>query len=200
MSDAVMWSIGQIAERDGVSKPAVSKAVRAMLDAKPDTPHELDGRGRVRLVSLADYDHYRGRHVNPAKAKAEIRREVAGVAAPSLDLVEPLDSFDEARRQNEWIKVRRQRLEHAETVKQLVRRDREVEALTQAGREVQALLGRLPNRADDVALAVSKEGVHGVRVLLREIAFQLGTAIADRFAEIAGASPELDEEYEENVL
>lgn len=192
-----MWSIGQIADRDGVSKPAVSKAVRAMLEARPETPHELDGRGRVRLISVADYDHYRGRHVNPAKAKAELRRETGGSApAPLLD---SSDSFDEARRQGEWLKVRRQRLEHDEEIGLLVRKDRLTEALSRVGREVQAIVNRLPNRSDDLALAVSKEGVHGARVALRTIAFDIGTAIADKLAELCDGAELTDEVLEEEA-
>jgi DNA-binding MarR family transcriptional regulator len=79
----IMWSIGQIAERDGVSKAAISKAVKKLIEQRPETPKELDGQGRVLLVSVAHYDEFRQRFVNPAKATAPIRAagEMGNVAA-----------------------------------------------------------------------------------------------------------------------
>lgn len=186
----IMWSVAQIAERDGVSKQAVSKAVKKLVDDKPETPVERDGQGRVMRLSLAHYDHHRQRFVNPAKATAPIRSASSPSSPPSP--INPSDSFDEARRQAEWLKVGRERIRHQEEVGQLVRKDMLEDAVRTVGFEVQAAIKRLPNRADDVALAVSKEGVHGVRVLLREIAFELGNEIADRLAAIADGAPATD--------
>ena len=50
---AVMWSIAQIAARDGVSKPAVSKAVKKLIEDRPETPVQRGGHGQVLGVSLA---------------------------------------------------------------------------------------------------------------------------------------------------
>jgi hypothetical protein len=66
-----------------------------------------------------------------------------------------------------------------------------------AGGEVQAIIKRLPNKADALALAVSKEGVHGVRSLLRQIAFEMSNEIADKLEQIAQTSPESDPLIEE---
>lgn len=184
----VMQSISQIADRDGVSKAAVSKAVRKMLEDRPDTPVERGAQGQVMLVSLAHYDHYRQRFVNPAKATAPIRT----VSAVKNGPVDNSESFEEARRQAEWLKVGRERIRHQEDCGQLVRRDRLEEAHRVVGREIQNVVRRLQNRADEVALAVSKEGVHGARLALRTIAFDLGNEIADKLAGIAQVAPEAD--------
>lgn len=185
----VMRTVSQIAERDGVSKAAVSKAVRKMLDDRPDTPVERGAQGQVMLVSLAHYDHYRQRFVNPAKASAPIRAVSSAAGAP----VDPSESFEEARRQAEWLKVGRERIRHQEDCGQLVRRDRLEEAHRLVGREILNVVRRLQNRADEVALAVSKEGVHGARIALRTIAFDLGNEIADKLSAIAQAAPETDQ-------
>lgn len=184
----VMRTVSQIAERDGVSKAAVSKAVRKMLDDRPDTPVERGAQGQVMLVSLAHYDHYRQRFVNPAKASAPIR----AVSSASGTSVDASESFEEARRQSEWLKVGRERIRHQEDCGQLVRRDRLEEAHRLVGREIQSVIRRLQNRADEIALAVSKEGVHGARIALRTVSFDLGNEIADKLAAIAQVAPESD--------
>jgi len=185
-----MWSLGQIADRDGVSKPAISKQIKKLIEAKPETPAELDGLGRVLRISLAHYDEYRQRFVNPAKATAPIRSiETASSSAPAIP---PGDTFDEARRQSEWLKVGRERIRHQEEIGQLIRKDRLSDAVKVAGTEIKTVVNRLQNKADDLALAVSREGVHGVRVLLRKIAFDLGNEIADKLGVIAEAAPEFD--------
>lgn len=185
----VMWSISQIAARDGVSKPAVSKTVKKLIEDRPETPVERGAQGQVMKISLAHYDHYRQRFVNPAKASAPIRPVVPVASVPPIN---PIDSFDEARRQSEWLKVGREKIRHQEECGQLVRRDRLEDGHKAIGAALLSIIRRLPNRADDVALAVSKEGVHGVRVLLRQIAFEIGNQMADKLAELAEAAPEHD--------
>lgn len=184
-----MWSISQIAARDGVSKPAVSKTVKKLMEDRPETPVERGAQGQVMKISLAHYDHYRQRFVNPAKASAPIRPVVPVASVPAIN---PSDSFDEARRQSEWLKVGREKIRHQEECGQLVRRDRLEDGHKAIGTELLSIIRRLPNRADDVALAVSKEGVHGVRVLLRQIAFEIGNQMADKLAELAETAPEHD--------
>ncbi|MCM2399815.1 hypothetical protein NBH20_01490 [Rhizobium sp. S153] len=194
MSD-VMWSIAQIAVRDAVSKAAVSKTVKKLLDARPETPVERGGQGQVLRISLAHYDEFRQRFVNPAKATAPIRAgdddQVSGRSTGGRPLRDE-DSFDEARRQSEWLKVGREKIRHQEECGQLIRRDRTEDAIKEIGAKLLAIIRRLPNQADAVALAVSKEGVHGVRVLLRQIAFEIGNQMADELEAIAAAAPESD--------
>ncbi|WGD31220.1 hypothetical protein AncyloWKF20_05195 [Ancylobacter sp. WKF20] len=181
----VMWSVSQIAERDGISKQAVSKVVQSLI-AGHDIPVERDSRGRVARVSLAHYDHHRGQFANPAKVAAA-RPSTHGPLADTRG-----DSFDEARRQNEWLKVEREKLAQAQERKQLVRADLLTEALERVGREIQSLVARLPNKADDLALAGAKEGVHGVRIALRAAANEINTAIADALSNIAKVAPAAD--------
>lgn len=197
MADVMlMWSVSQIAERDRVSKQAVSKTVQKMVEARPDTPIERGGQGQVLRVSLAHYDEYRQRHVNPAKATAPLRAPDGSTDGRGSDETGKLprdeESFDEARRQAEWLKVGREKIRHQEDAGQLIRKDKQEQAAAVIGGQIQAIVRRLPNKADELALAVSKEGVHGARVLLRQIAFDIGNQIADKIEEIAEASPEFD--------
>ena len=188
----IMWSAVEIAGRDGVSKQAVSKQIKSLLEAKLETPVERDGRGRVIRVSLAHYDEFRQRYVNPLKASAPLRSIDAEPTPATAPLVAPGDSLEEARRQSEWLKVGREKIRHQEELGQLVRKDRLVDVVSIVGAEIKLVVARLQNKADDLAHAVSREGASGARVLLRKIAFDLGNEIADKLAAIAEASPDAD--------
>ena len=195
-SDAprIMWSVSQIAERDGISKQAVSKIVKSLVE-KEGLPVERDGRGRVSLLSLAHYDHYRSQFTNPAKTNAS-RNEPSSSSNPTGRS----DSFDEARRQNEWLKVEREKLRRQEELKKLIRVDLLADALAVSGKEIQNIVARLSNKADEIALAVSKEGAHGVRLALRQIAFELNTEIADKLSEIVANAPVSDPMIEDEEI
>jgi hypothetical protein len=193
-----MWTIKQIAERDKVSKQAVSKTVGKMRADKGDDGIELDALGRVAKVSVAHYDEYRQRYVNPAKAAAPIRNgDETPVTADAAVAKRQEDSFDEARRQGEWIKVQREALRLQEQRGQLIRADRQREAAKMVGAEIQVIINRLPNKADDLASAFSRDGVHGLRLKLRDVATEMLTLIADKLNEIALAAPDEDDLIEE---
>jgi hypothetical protein len=183
-----MYSPGEIAARDGVSKQAVSKTLSKLLRDHDDIPVERDARNRVIKVSLAHYDHHRGFFGNAAQAQAPRGADDDGPEQPRQR-----ESRDEALRQQAWLNLQREKLRHAEEQGSLVRADKLADALAQAGRTIQSEVNRLQNRADDIALAVSKEGTSGARMELRKIAQEINTRIADTLAVIAEASPETDE-------
>lgn len=184
MNAHVMVTPAEVAARDGVTKQAVTKAVRDMA-AKGTLEVERDSRGRIVRFAQAQYDHHRGQYRDPVKAPAK----------PVLP--DNSESLDEARRRAEWLKVDREMLRRDEALGKLVRADMLGLALEQAGRKIQAIVARLQNRADDLALAVSKEGAHGLRVKLREASFDLNSQIAKELAEIGAAAPEKDPRIEE---
>lgn len=184
----VMVSIGQIAEQEGISKQAVSKVVAKLVEQ--GMPVNRDGRGRIATLPLAWWNDHRGSYVNPARQPAKVE-PIASAA------VRASDSFDEARRQNEWLKVDAARIERQKEMGRLVRADRLADAVDAVGKEIQATVMRLANRADDVAVAVSKEGAHGARMALRDIAVAICADIARKMADIAAASPAKDDMIEE---
>lgn len=176
-----MWSAEQIATRDGVTKQAVSKTVQAILAAMKNVPVERDGRGRVLRISLAHYDHHRERFMNPAK-----------MATPPAEKTSQGDSFEEAKRQSEWMKVGREKIRLEEDVSSLIRADKTNEAVHSAKHEIGLIIDRLPIRAEQLAAIVAKEGVHGVRVALRTIAHDICNEIADRLEALSADAPEFD--------
>lgn len=200
MVETVMMTLSEIAERDGVSRQAISKTVRELI-AKHDIPVERDGRGRVAKVSVAHIDHYRDKYQNPAKVMASRPAAAGGKQgrdkAPANEPVE--DSFEEARRRNEWLRYSRQKLEHDEACGRLISVDLVEAALESLGREMQALVARLPNHADDLSVPFAKEGVHGLRTALRDVAFQINLSVAEKFKEIAATAPAHDVVEEEEA-
>lgn len=191
--EIVMATPADVAARDRVTKQAVTKLVRRLVDDH-DLPVERDGRDRVIRFSLAHYDHYRGEFSSSEKIAAARRDSPPHASANSST------SRDEALRQEAWLKVGREKLRRQEQVSQLVRADRMREALIVCGREIQSSIARLQNKADDMALAVSREGSHGLRVLLRTVAFDLNTEIADKLRAIVEHAAEHDEVLEDEDL
>lgn len=188
-----MAAPGEVAARDGVTKQAVTKLVRRFVE-EHGMPVERDGRGRIVRFSLAHYDHFRGEFASSEKVAAG-RKE-----PPSSPPANSSTSRDEALRQEAWLKVTREKLRRQEEIGQLIRADRTREALIVCGREIQSSIARLQNRADDMALAVSREGAHGLRVLLRQIAFELNSEIADRLGKIVDDAAEHDDLLEDEEL
>lgn len=193
MDETVMVAPGEVASRDGVTKQAVTKLVRRFVE-EHDLPVERDGRGRIVRFSLAHYDHFRGEFASSEKVAAARKERAPAPPANSST------SRDEALRQEAWLKVTREKLRRQEEIGQLIRADRTREALIVCGREIQSSIARLQNRADDMALAVSREGAHGLRVLLRQIAFELNSEIADRLGKIVEAAAQHDELLEDEEL
>ncbi|HEV2504411.1 MAG TPA: hypothetical protein VGV39_15135 [Mesorhizobium sp.] len=193
MGENIMATPAEVAGRDGVTKQAVTKLVRRFVE-EHDLPVERDGRDRITKFSLAHYDHYRGEFASSEKIAAA--RKEPTVSTP----VNSSTSRDEALRQEAWLKVAREKIRRQEQAGQLIRADRTRDALIVCGREIQATIARLQNKADDMALAVSREGTHGLRVLLREISFGLNNEIADMLATIVTTAAETDEALEDEEL
>lgn len=191
--ETVMATPAEVAARDGVTKQAVTKLVRRLVEDH-DLPVERDGRERIVRFSLAHYDHYRGEFASSEKVAA------ARKDAPAVQPANSSTSRDEALRQEAWLKVGREKIRRQEQIGQLVRADRMRDALTVCGREIQSSIARLQNKADDMALAVSREGSHGLRVLLRQIAFDLNTEIADSLGAIIEKAAEHDDALEDEDL
>lgn len=187
----VMTTSADVAERDGISKQAVTKMVRALVKDH-DLPVERDGRGRIARFSLAHFDHHRAQFASSEKTAAArpTRKQEFGIGAdPS--------SRDEALRQEAWLKVTRAKLQQQEELGSLIRADILADGIQRCAREIQNAVSRLPNHADDLALEVSKEGAHGLRVALRKIAFELNSRIADQLERVATTAPENDPLIEE---
>lgn len=183
----LMWTVTQIAERDGVSKQAISKRVAKLAEGQGLTV-ERNAQGHITALNVAEYDHLRGRYADPSKAQAPARLQ------RQSGQVSPNDSYDEALRQKTWHEAERRRLELAEMKGDLVRKDMIEASLDQVGERIVQVIDRLPRIADEIAAAVAKDGTHGARVLLKLQASRLRDEIAKALASLAQEAPEQDED------
>lgn len=187
---AVMWSIGEIAERDGVSKPAVSRKV-AQLVERNGLSVERDERGRVAKVNVAEYDHLRGRFDDPSKAQ----RPQAPIQAPSITPAG--ESYDEALRQKTWTEAERARLRLEEEKGDLIRRGDHAAACSRFGEVLIRIVKSLVNCADDHAVVVARDGANGLRKAYKELTDRQLNEMADALVQLAALSSAPEREIEE---
>ncbi|WP_316173563.1 MULTISPECIES: winged helix-turn-helix domain-containing protein [unclassified Bradyrhizobium] len=172
---APFMTVSEIAERDGVSKQAVSKRVRAMVEMH-GLEVELDGQGRVARINVAQYDHLRDRHGDPSKDQ---RPETPEPAAPAAD------SYEEALRLKTHYEAVRRGLELDEHIGKLVRVDELVKVGDEIGAKVAQVIGSLDNEAEAFAMALDRDGAHGLRVLLKQTRYRMLTEVADALSALA---------------
>ena len=95
---AVLLSIRQLADRDGVSVPTISAKVKRLVE-KHGLAVERDHLGRVSAVNAAEFDHWLGRYSDPSKAQAQ--------APERRSIVADGETYDEALRLKTWHEAER---------------------------------------------------------------------------------------------
>lgn len=174
---AVMWSIAQIAERDGVSKPTVSVRVKKFAE-RHNLTVERDGQGRVASVNVAEYDALRGRFDNPSKAQQQAR-----AASPSDP--RQSESYDEALRQKTWLEAEKRRIDLAQVKGQLIETAAVAEGYDTAAGLIADILSRIDDRADDLAAVVARDGARGLQTALKKLGAELLGDVSRALAEEA---------------
>lgn len=171
----LMLSIAALAERDGVKKSGVSRRVKQL---RANGLHvELDGLGRVALVNSVQYDEMRKRYDDPSKAQAP--------KAPAPQLEGANETYDEARRVLTWTEAERAKLKLEAEQKLYVKVEELEAAVDSIGEAIVEIVDRLPMSADDLAAAVARDGVAGLRTALKKMAHEWRTEIADAMAMLA---------------
>lgn len=182
-----MWTVSEVAARDGVSKQAVSKKVKALAD-KHGLSVERNGQGHVVRLNVAEYDHLRSRFGDPSKDQRPLFDGAAGTlptGAKAAEPEKPNESYDEALRQKTWHEAEKRRLELAELKGDLVRVAAVVDAVVRCNEEITRIVDRLPSATDDLAAAVARDGAHGLRVELRKLATRIRDEIGDAMEAVA---------------
>lgn len=174
--DAVMWTAQAIADRDKISKQAVTKQVRRLAD-EHGLLVERDGRGRITKLNVVQYDSLRQRFGDASKTQAP--KPPAEARKPAAD------SRDEAMRRTAWIEAERARLSLDELTGKLVRVADIIAAVAACGEAIAEIIERLPNAADDLAAAVARDGSHGLRLALAGEAHRLRGEIASKLRAVA---------------
>lgn len=185
------WSLRQIADRDGVTVKAISKAVARLVE-KHDLPVSRDTRGRVSAVDLAAYDHLRGKADNASRVQA------AATVAGRESRGEGGSDYNAALTEKTRYEATKRRLEVEELKGELVRTTRVADAATQVAAELTRVIDQLPSAADQLAAALARDGTRGLQIALKAIAVEWRNRLADQMAQLAAGAPveDTDEQAE----
>lgn len=195
VASEVMWSVTRIAERDGVSRQAISKQVARMVEH-----HKLDvsrdSRGRVCAVNIVHFDDLRRRFGDAGKARASEPERSASPIEPD----QPPGSdatLDGARRIKLVHETELLRLRLAEDAGDLLRKDMIEAGLDRLAEEIGRIVD-LPQHADVIA-AASGKGLHELRIVLKRLTVEMRSAISGHAAAMAAAAPQRDETRQEGA-
>lgn len=192
----VMWSVSRVADRDGISKQAVSKRVRDLAE-RHALQVERNGMGAITALNVVQYDLLRSRYGDPSKAQAPPRPEEGEEGdepAPARTPAAPSrNSYEEATRQKAWFDVEKRRLEAAELRGLLIRRDLYEAAVGTCSDEMVRVIDLLPQEADALAVELGLDDVHLVRIALKGLARRLRVKLSKAFETLQAGAPALDE-------
>lgn len=175
-ADAVMMSVAELAERDGVSRPAISQKVKRLVE-QHGLSVERDDRGRVSRVNVAHYDLLRERVGDPSKDQRPQRDDQQSPTDP--------DSYDEARRKKTHYEAERERLLFEAQVGELIKVADLEPAIDACAEKIAAVIRGLQGETDALASAVARDGVHGLRVALKALETKMLAEIATALEGIA---------------
>ncbi|MDF2621415.1 MAG: putative phage terminase large subunit [Xanthobacteraceae bacterium] len=176
VNDGLWLSLTDLAQARGVSKPAISQNLRKWKDRGVTIPTRMEGR--TLLINVAAYDAARGEVGNPAYGQ-EPERDEPGTK-PGTD---PVFSREQAREKAYSADMKK--LQLARELRTTVAIDRLEDEITRVLEPIVKAIDRLPGMAEDVAAAISQNGVQGVRVALKTAATDLRNQVADGLAALA---------------
>lgn len=188
VASEVMWTVSRIAERDGVTRQAISKQVARLIEH-----HSLDvsrdSRGRVSAVNIVHFDDLRRRFGDSGK----VRSQSDDRPVPQSEPDQPAGSdatLDGARRIKLVYETEVLRLRLAEDAGSLLRKDLIEDGLDRLAEEIGRIVD-LPQHADVIAAAAGKS-LHELRIVLKRLTLEMRTAISAHAAALAAAAPQRD--------
>ncbi len=188
-----LWmSVSEIAASKNLARQSVSERV-ARLEAQ-GLVSTRPGKGRQKLVNLAEYDRAVGETTDGIRSI-----NGCGSSPPSVPLSQPSGddpvlAREQARRVSYQADIAK--LDLDERLKRLLPADEMAAAIGEAAEIIVRCIEQLPTRADEVAAAVGKEGAIGARTILKTIANDLRRAVdvnLRRWAEENIAPPPIPE-------
>lgn len=181
--DKAILTIGAIAERDQITRQAVAKMVKTLVE-RHNLPVEHDRRGRVSGVDIATYDRLRGQHGQSSQVRH---------TSPLTVSTETDDAtVDGARRLKTIEETRLLRMKVAAEAGNTIRRDKHEEAMARLGEEIARCVDLIPF-IDRLAAAHSQGDMHGLRIEAKKVTTEIRARISDACAGAALAAPERDE-------
>lgn len=166
----------EIASHKGVSRQAISKRAKRLI---ADGLIDVDSAGRI---SLAQWDKAVGQTTDPSRFLAlEMAHSDAREAKESTDSSqESLDpSYNRAKARAAHYDAERKEIELRQLKGRLVDIDDLTNAMQDCAGKLVRVIDRLPSRADDLAAAYAREGVQGLRHVLKLVAEEWRELLAD---------------------
>lgn len=162
----------EYARHRGVSRQAISKLVAG---GKITVRQE---RGK-KLIDAAAADRALGEVRERIDVRDDDRPAARGFAEPSTG------GLTKAKTATEVYKARIAQLDFEERVGRLVGVEQVTRSVASCGELIVRVIDRLPNEADDLAAALAREGVPGLRKALKDLAARMRNEIAGGLEEIA---------------
>jgi hypothetical protein len=180
-----VWiSIAELGRRRGISRASAKERVDR-LESQGLVTTRRDGKAR--LVELAAFDRATGYAGDPAK---ELGAETA-----RQDREPTSSAYRDAQTDRARYEAQLKALDLAERQGKLLPIDgpHGIEAAASAiGVSLARELDGLPRRADDIAAAVSREGVAGARRILKEIGTNIRNRVTDALMALAAEGEEAE--------
>lgn len=197
-SEELRVSVTELAEIKGVSKQAISKRLDRLIG---DGLIEVKKRGREKTVSLAEWDTVTNEVTDPAKlAGRDTTRAIEdeatggnGAAAPEKD-----PTYTQAITRKARLDADLKEIEVEKQKGTLLAIDDVRASMERCAELIVRDIDQLPSFADDLAAAVAKGGVGGLREALKVKARQLRETLA-RSMSLAATTDEEPEEIEEST-
>ena len=190
---SVYMTAAQIADRDGISRQAVSKQV-ARLVMRHQLEVKRDGSGRIVAINSAHFDRLLNRFGDTAQMRRKPQAQpVADIesAAGGAPREAKADTLDQARIRKLAYDTELQRLALDEMRGRLVRRDLLDVALQRLSDELARAVD-FTQHADPLAAALARGGMHALRIECKRITTVTRTQLADQCARLAIAAPMTD--------
>lgn len=186
-----LWlPIAEVARMKGVERTTVWEKVKRLAeDGRLET---RKGKGKRKLINLAQYDRLVGETTDPAHQQAADMRQQKD------DLNDDLDGDDDAR-ENTYSAAARRKMQYEADLRHLDLLERRklivpVAAVTAVVQEAaDAMVGvieRLLLRAEELTAAAQNNGIAGVRAALKKIIFNLRSELTGEFRKIEQAGLE----------
>lgn len=170
-----LWlSVTDLAKAKGVSKPAISKAVKRWNASGVAVSTRKEGREL--LVNVAEYDRARGQFGDLGREQGESTKR----GIPLADAA-PTYTHEQARKMAYEADLARLKLN--ERLNELVPVKSLEEATTEFGETLVRTLDRVPSRAEE-ATAASKDGVAGMRAFLKTLVRDIRLSLADELSKV----------------
>jgi hypothetical protein len=174
-----LWlSISELAIEKGLGKAAVSERV-SRLEAQ-GLLRTRRGKGRVKLVNVAEYDEAVGQTTDLARDLGHATRR--DTLVPSSSLGDPVYTVEQARRMA--YQADREKIALGRDLELLVPVDEFAADAVRIFSVMIRPLDRLEARADALSLAVRQGGTAGARVFLKGIKIEIRNLIADGLREL----------------